>query len=398
MTFTRFNKSKIKSLSFYERESNIKLIVHGQGIITFRHEYISGPCVFSIGNATGGLRVEFTESNVLVFDLSNNPLLDKQNSFGLSKDPDATYWFSIDSQNQTLYAGIGEARIETAIYTYAFSQKSFKTFLESLTTIQLSESITPIRIIRDPITQMVPLIIKDTDDLTMNDIASTSILPSANLSPTSQILYNCISGRRFILDDRDFPDFSKAIEYSIVTPGYWCNTTLINKAREFSKDKPNLNETYLRITLGKNNGESPGVPYVMEIWPSDHYSPVHNHGGADAVIRVLHGSIQVRLFPYLSDKVVPFDVKDFKKDDITWISPTLNQVHQLKNTGKDTCITIQCYMYEGEDRKHYDYFDYIDGIGTIQQYEPDSDMDFIEFKALMKREWAARPWFNQMRK
>jgi hypothetical protein len=53
-------------------------------------------------------------------------------------------------------------------------------------------------------------------------------------------------------------------------------------------------------------------------------------------------------------------------------------------------------MYEGDDKKHYDYFDYIDGIGTIQQYEPDSDMEFIEFKAMMKREWAARPWFNQI--
>jgi hypothetical protein len=80
---------------------------------------------------------------------------------------------------------------------------------------------------------------------------------------------------------------------------------------------------------------------------------------------------------------------NFNKDDITWISPTLNQVHQLTNleTNKDTCITIQCYMYEEEDYLHYDYFDYLDTNGAKHHFEPNSDMDFIEFKNLMREEW-----------
>ena len=81
----------------------------------------------------------------------------------------------------------------------------------------------------------------------------------------------------------------------------------------------------------------------------------------------------------------PFAVKNFHKDEITWISPTLNQVHQLTNIGnKHTCITIQCYMYEQENTTHYDYFDYVDDNGEIKQYEPDSDMDFVDFKKQMK--------------
>ena len=85
--------------------------------------------------------------------------------------------------------------------------------------------------------------------------------------------------------------------------------------------------------------------------------------------------------------------KDFSTGQITWISPTLNQIHQLKNleTNKKTCITIQCYMYEKGDTTHYDYFDYLDDNGNVQQYEPDSDMDFVEFKKLMKQEWDNRP-------
>ena len=148
----------------------------------------------------------------------------------------------------------------------------------------------------------------------MLDVAKGTYLPKSNLSHISQQLYDCISGTSFILDDDDFPDFTKAIEYSIVTEGCICNTILQNKSREFNKDKPNFLETYLRITLGQNNGESPGIPYVMEIWPIGHYSPIHNHGGANAIIRVLHGNIHVKLYPFLCSQKEPIETfaeKDF---------------------------------------------------------------------------------------
>ena len=44
-------------------------------------------------------------------------------------------------------------------------------------------------------------------------------------------------------------------------------------------------------------------------------------------------------------------------------------------------------MYNEKDNLHYDYFDYIDGNGEIQPYEPDSDMDYIAFKERMRTEW-----------
>jgi quercetin dioxygenase-like cupin family protein len=406
MTFTGTKNKSVKRVSIRENVPELSLIVHGQGIISFAHADYGKDCILYLHNkdGLGGLKVEFTQKYVLIFQLpAMTPLFDAHNHGGLVANPEAPYWFSLDSQNQALYAGIGEARMETYIYSYKFptADKTLfeknKAFLESIVSVRIEDKATvPLRLIRDPITRTVPLLIKDTDDLTMADIAGGTIMPSANLSTIGQKLYRCISGRRFVLDDREFPEFSKAIEYSIATPGCWCNTTLKKKATEFNKDKPNFAETYLRITLGQNNGESPGIPYVMEIWPAGHYSPVHNHGGADAVIRVLHGSIQVSLFPYLAASEPPFAVTRFKEGDVTWISPTLNQIHQLKNVEKSTCVTIQCYMYETEDTAHYDYFDYIDDGGKIDPYEPDSDMEFLAFKALMKQEWMARPrglWF-----
>ena len=383
----------MRRLSKFSKD--IQLQVHGQGVFSFKFD--GDYCAFYLYNQEDGLRVQFTEDSVRVDELNPNfPLVDENNTQGLSTNDGAYYWFSLDSQNQTLYAGVGEARLETAIYKYQYELRSkTKAFLESITHIFIPQDvtgITPLNLLRDPITSTVPLLVKDIDHLTMSDIAKGTIMPSANLSEVSIKLYNCIAGKKFVLDDKDFPAFSKAIEYSIATEGLWCNTRLKEKSTEFSKDKPNLLETYLRITLGQNNGESPGIPYVMEIWPPSHYSPVHSHAGSDAVIRVLHGEIHVDMYPYLStSQVQPFAQANFKKDDVTWISPTLNQIHKLTNTKSATCITIQTYMYDSKNNVHYDYFDYLDPDGKKQQYEPDSDMDFLQFKALMKKEWAARP-------
>lgn len=387
-----------KLLNENQRETD--LIVHGQGVLLFSCKEESCSFRFRIADdgdlveldRDGDLLVEFTRDSVKVFS-DGEELVDPNNEKGLVTTPGAYYWFSVDSQNEMLCAGIGEPRmeLETVIYTYAFPKGTAKEYLESLTKIVSGEALMPMRLLRDPITDSVPLKVKDMNDITMDDIAAGNYMPKSNLSAVSQKMYHCIAGEKFVLDADDFPEFSQAIERSIVTPGCWCHEMLLKKATEFDKDKPNVAETYLRITLGQNNGESPGVPYVMEIWPAGHYSPVHSHGGSEAVIRVLHGSIQAKLFPFLSNEVSPFATGLFVKDDIMWISPTLNQIHQLKNVGGETCVTVQCYMYDQEDKAHYDYFDYIDADGAVQRFTPDSDMEFLEFKDLMREEWNARP-------
>jgi hypothetical protein len=389
MTFTNTYYEKPKALRITRAVETVNLIVHGQGVIIFD---ASSPCCLRLCDISGlvGFIVNFTADKVLVnMYPDDEPLIDPNNTKGVTNLTGAYYWFSIDSQNQRIYAGIGEPRKETIIYQYELNTSN-KKLLENIILVN-GTNMEITTLLRDPITANVPLLVKDTNELSMESIASGKYMPKANLSQTSQKLYDCISGKNFILNTPDFPDFTEAIEHSLKTPGLWCHKTIKKKATEFDKDKPNYKETYLRITLGENNGESPGIPYVMEIWPVGHFSPIHNHGGSTAIIRVLNGSINVNLFPFLGDDTVkPFAKADFNIGDITWISPTLNQVHQLKNLegNTDTCITIQCYMYESSDATHYDYFDYLDGSDTKQQFEPNSDMEFIKFKAKMKEEWS----------
>jgi predicted metal-dependent enzyme (double-stranded beta helix superfamily) len=88
----------------------------------------------------------------------------------------------------------------------------------------------------------------------------------------------------------------------------------------------------------------------MEIWPAGHRSPIHNHGGADAVIKVLHGEICVSLYRMLSRfHQQPFARMSFAAGEVTWITPRLNQTHMLRNETREACVTVQCYTYPESD-------------------------------------------------
>lgn len=395
-----------KSLSLLPTKSaedlvDVPLIIPGQGVFLFTtiSATISATvseesCSYTVMNAsqTDGLLIEWTPDKVQVMrSTSLIPYIDPTNSKGLTDKKGAFYWFSIDAQNQRFYAGVGEARQETKVYEYILSyatddeRKANKAFLESLTTIGSFKQVSPLKLLRDPITNALPHRVKH--ELSLDALAKGLFMPKSHLSAVSQQMYECIIN--CVLDTDDFPEFSQAIKQSIEDG--WCKKRLLEKSGEFSKEDPNLDETYLRITLGENNGESPGIPYVLEIWPAGHYSPIHSHGSAEAIIKVLHGDIHVKLFPFLGSGVDAFANADFIKDDIAWISPNLNQIHQLQNrSAEEPCITIQCYMYSQNDQQHYDYFDYLDNTNTVQQYEPDSDMDFVEFKERMRKEWENR--------
>jgi len=389
-----------------KEEKEIDFPVHGQGVFVFECDNTLR-CVFSILNKSGtkGFNVEIDTNRVVVARLGDTTgsTLDIKTNGGLVAKNGAYYWFSLDSQNQRLRFGVGEPRFETiefeAVFQFKENSKSkeHKMLLESLCKVKIpsDSAAKPLILIRDPVTGKVPPLIKTTDDISIDDIAQNKFLPTSVLSFELQQLYNCISGRNFKLDTDDFPDFVQAIEYSIKTKGKWCYEQLLKKAGEFGKQNPK--ETYLRITIGENNGESPGVPYVIEIWPVGHYSPIHNHGGANAIIKVLNGEILATNYPYLStdeDVIRPMFKNILHKGQVTWINSRLNQTHQLYNekTNFSTAITIQCYLYDKDDQKHYDYFDYIteDVPVEVMKYEPDSDMDFVEFKQLIRKEWDDR--------
>lgn len=97
----------------------MKLIIHGQGVLFFNATESLDPCTiqFCTADGTVGLSIQWTETGVSAFlEPSHEPLTDPTNNTGLVKQKGAYYWVSLDSQNQRLSAGIGEARAETRCY------------------------------------------------------------------------------------------------------------------------------------------------------------------------------------------------------------------------------------------------------------------------------------------
>lgn len=388
-----------------ERPRDVRLVVRGQGTVGF---ILAKPkpkpfsVMISAGKEPGSpaFRWNVGPSGVELCEQAGGEWMRRTvvegGGAGLDDEQACPYWFSVDCHNRTLGYGKGEMRIKTRIASYGYAPPPEGTpdpyeWVGDVVAMRIEAPIeAAIDVWRDPVTSEPALRLLPSEQITMQEIAEGSATVAANLPAACQILYANVAGAAFILDTPDFPDFSAAIEASINNPDGWCHKKLAAKAGEFDKKAPNPKETYLRITMGLNHGESPGVPFVMEIWPSGHYSPIHDHGNANAVIKVLHGSILVSLYPMLSPHhEEPFAQQSFPKGDVTWITPRLNQVHKLENVTPTACITIQCYLYDETNVTHYPYFDYLAQAAT-KKFVPNSDMGFLAFKALMKEEWARR--------
>lgn len=400
--------------------STTKFKVPGQGTIEVQNSFSS---TFDIGASGAGLAVRLAvkSGTVSLFAtgkdgkeqfvdnfLAKNTIVQGFCRYWLSFEPD------LHQKQLTLRYGCGELRIETLVGLFVLdigpggAQSFLEGFRPTDATLshpdharpatpqaavppneQLVFTVQPLPVI-DAAT---PLLVVDKDNLTMDDVSEGEKIVVAALPHACQQLYSNCVGEKFVLDTPDFPNFSSAIEQSIADPDGWCHKLLKSKDSEFGTPGA-IMETYLRITLGPDAWNSPGVSYVMEVWPPGHFSPVHDHSNANAIIRVLHGEIDVKLFPYLSTEITdPFATARFKPGDVTYIVPGLNQVHQLKNPNLvgPSCITIQCYQYAEDDTAHWEYFDYISGDGKrIETFAPDSDLDFKAFKAIMRAEFLKR--------
>ena len=92
---------------------------------------------------------------------------------------------------------------------------------------------------------------------TLNIIDKAFYTFSSELPSACKVLYekmkNCDQDFDYELGVSDIR-FSDAIRHSVNSEGALLNSKLKTK-------------NYLRITMGKGMGESPGICYVLEIWP-----------------------------------------------------------------------------------------------------------------------------------
>ena len=239
---------------------------------------------------------------------------------------------------------------------------------------------------KNPFIRNIPPKVLDSSKVNLFILDEGDFIFSASLPPACKELYQNIVGceLNYPAEVEDVK-LSDAIRYSINAKNGILRKKLESKEGEFGSPK----ETYLRVTLGHSLGRSPGIPYVLEIWPAGHCSPIHNHGNANAVIKVLFGSIHINIYNKQASTTEAKPLKEFDAHagDITWISRNWYQTHKLENITDDFCATIQCYNYDAGDKTHWPNFDYVSENETIEEFLPNSDFSFRKMRTDVLEEY-----------
>ncbi|KAH8726011.1 RmlC-like cupin domain-containing protein [Phaeosphaeriaceae sp. PMI808] len=303
------------------------------------------------------------------------------------------YWLSIDRSNWILRYGKYYSCKALTILQVSLTVET-GAWLGDLTSVNVVDNVSPlkIRISRLPVTMDLPPLVVANESVSLRELDLAKVTTWANLPKACQNLYHNIAGLGVTLETADFPDLAlaEAIHKSVTTPGYWGYKKLQSKCSNPADDKEFVLK-YLRVTIGSSKGNSPGIPYVMEVWPPGHRSVIHDHGNACAVIRVLSGAIQCTWYDSLESEKNPTQLGNpclLRKGHVTWLGENQYQVHSLENIRDWTCVTLQCYEFDEENNVHDEKFWYVNGEASEKlPFTPNSDCTFAEFYDYMEWEW-----------
>lgn len=264
-------------------------------------------------------------------------------------------------------------------HAYCLISQADQIKLRSLADVEKKVSFYPHSLTRN----WSPLVL-DSSKATLSILSTNHYTMSASLPPTCRELYENVASPGVALDwPYSYPRLSDAITYSINTEG----KILYKKLKE-KEEKGDFQ--YLRVTVGLDRGSSPGVPFVLEIWPPKTASPIHNHGNTFAVIKVLYGAVNITIYNKTWDgEQSQEELMNFTaiQGDVTWISPNWFQTHKLTNESDQLfCATIQCYKYGFDDELMWPYFDYLEGK-TVKEFLPDSDFEFTQMREALIQEY-----------
>ncbi|XP_033726711.1 uncharacterized protein LOC117316282 [Pecten maximus] len=381
--------------------------VNGQGIFTFDITR-SSPfrIVVTKSSSTDSIRLTIG-SNFAEFGMTQNHIYSRLKrtehpDSGYDEEREITYWFSYNRDSLVLKYGKGYTMEETTCLQYDFlagatpaeqdkircryhgffnaEDQGVVRLYDCLASTSPDPKETENKVVfrKNPFIYNLSPLVLDSAQATLFTLDNNSYTLTGSLPAACKELYdnirNCELNCPPEVDDVLLSD---AIRFSIETDGCLLFNKLKEKAGEFGPGS-GAEETYLRVTLGHCFGNSPGIPYVLEIWPSKHYSPIHNHGNANAVIKVLFGQINISIYNKQTTELDATPLKSFNacKGDVTWISRDWFQTHKLRNNTDDFCATIQCYNYDAGDTTHWPYFEYVSENSTIEEFLPNSDFTF----------------------
>ena len=124
--------------------------------------------------------------------------------------------------------------------------------------------------------------------VTMSLIDRNQFLFSSELPLPCKMLYDTIIDCEPLRDKPNLIDAIRWDKFSVSQYKFFTHIrhSIVNEG--FTLNKILKNKSYLRVPAGPSFGQSPGVPYVLEFWPTNSKSPIHNHGNVCGIVKVIN--------------------------------------------------------------------------------------------------------------
>ncbi len=162
------------------------------------------------------------------------------------------------------------------------------------------------------------------------------------------------------------------------------------------------------LTLGDHRGDF-GSPAVLEIWPAQHYSPMHSHGGTTGIIHCLTGLVDVMAYDRLDWGARKLALLTLTPGQCAWLAGDQFAVHRvfcpldggalpvvppnLVNDSSDFGATFHVYLNEDEATSDVyepaqlgsrEVFEYVDEISHQKRdFKTYSDLSWHVLRKLL---------------
>ncbi len=151
-----------------------------------------------------------------------------------------------------------------------------------------------------------------------------------------------------------------------------------------------------------------GSPVVLEIWPAQHFSPIHSHGGTTGIIYCLAGQLDVMSYGALKWDAEKLGLTTLTPGQCAWLTGKQNAVHKvfcpmdggevrepslMNNTG-DFAASFHVYLNQGEpspdayqgvdfDRNEFDYVE--EGTNELKTFKTYSDLSWRALRMVLAK-------------
>ncbi|KAI0183397.1 cysteine dioxygenase [Xylaria flabelliformis] len=133
-------------------------------------------------------------------------------------------------------------------------------------------------------------------------------------------------------EDVDVEDLTHLMERYVSDPQEWSQYALSND-----------NMPYTRNLVDEGNGKA---NLLVLVWTPGKGSPIHDHGNAHCVMRILHGDLTETRYDFPDgDKEKPMEMKServHKEGTVAYMADELG-LHRVSNPGSDFAVSLHLY-------------------------------------------------------